>query len=61
MKKIDKLFKEFPEWKIIGEWVRNIVFSKKRHSVKNIYKRYTQRKPKYFNEAIDIINKKDSD
>ena len=55
MLKIDKLFLDFPELKIIEKSIRKILNSKKSHPFKNVYKRYALRKPKYFDKAVKII------
>jgi hypothetical protein len=55
MLKIAKLFLDFPELKIIEKDIRKVFSSDKPHPFKNVYKRYTLRKPKYFDKAIKII------
>jgi len=61
MKKIDKLFKEFPELSIMESWIRKTVASSKFHPVKNVYKRYTQRNPKHFDLAITTLKNPNSE
>ena len=59
MKKLDRLFKEFPELKIMENWIRSELNSKSKHPIKWIYKRYTLRKPKRFEEAKILLNSED--
>lgn len=59
MKKIDRLFKEFPELKATEKWIRDELQSKSKHPIKWIYKRYTLRKPKRFEEAKTLLNSED--
>lgn len=55
MKKIDKLFIHFPELKLFEKWIRVALVSKKFHPIKNAYKRYTLRKPKFLDKAVKIM------
>lgn len=56
MKKIDRLFVDFPELKIIEKWIRSEINSKKsKHPIKWVYKRYTLRKPKHFDKAVQFL------
>lgn len=55
IKKIDKLFLEFPNLKCVELWLRSTVSSRNRHPIKGIYKRYTLRKPKLFDKAAGVI------
>lgn len=56
MKKIDKIFNEFPELVLIEEWFRNEIEDKSsKHPIKNVYRGYSIRKPKEFDNAIDIL------
>ena len=56
MKKIDKIFNEFPELKFIEVWFRNEIENKSsKHPIKNVYRGYSIRKPKKIDEAIDIL------
>lgn len=56
MKKIDRLFIQFPELKLMERWIRTQLKSKSKHPINWVYKRYTLRKPNYFYKATDIIN-----
>lgn len=55
VKKINQLFIDYPELKILEPWLRKILSSKIRHPIKSAYKRYTLRKSKYFDKAVGII------
>lgn len=56
MKKIDKVFNEFRELKLIENWFRNEIENKSsKHPIKNVYRGYSIRKPKKYNDAIDIL------
>jgi len=45
MKKIEKLFVEFPELRIIEDWIKFQLKEKGRNVIKNLYKNYRVRKP----------------
>lgn len=61
MKKIDQLFIDFPELKIMEKWIRKELSSKSEHLITWIYKRYTLRKPKLLDKANNILkNSKNS-
>lgn len=59
MKKIDKLFVDFPELKIMEDCIRKTLLSKNQHPLKKLYRRYLIRKPKRYNECMNIIQNKE--
>jgi len=61
MKKLDKLFKEFPDLKIIENWIRKQVEARGRNVIKNLFRNYRVRKPKRFNEKMEIIKNSSDD
>lgn len=56
MKKIDRLFRDFSELKVIEEWIRSQVKTKTENRIKNLFKSYCIRKPKKFDQMKDILN-----
>jgi|SRR3989344_2573258 len=61
MKKIDKLFIEFSELRIIEVWIRKSIKARGKNPIKNIFSVYRVRKPKKFDEMINILkNSKDN-
>ena len=55
MNKMDKLFLDFPELKIIEKWIRKELQLKSEHVIGKVYKGYTLRKPKRFDEAVNYL------
>lgn len=60
MKKIDKLFVDFPELKIIEDWLRQTLSTKNKHPIKHVYKRYRLRKLKYLDSQLEMIRNPNS-
>ena len=56
MNKIDKLFYEFPEFRIIEDWLRKeIQNNSSKHPIIDVYKGYSIQKPRNFDEVINNL------
>ncbi len=55
MKKIDKLFVEYPELKLIERWIRGQIKIKTENRIKNLFRGYSIRKPKKFDKMMGIL------
>jgi len=55
MKKIDRLFLEFPELKIIEFWIKTQIKKKGKNLVKHLFKEYRIRKPKKYDQVMDVL------
>ncbi len=55
MKKIDKLFTEFPELKIIELWIKEKISERGKNRIKNLFRNYRVDKPKRVDEMINIL------
>lgn len=55
MKKIEKLFVDFKELKIIEDWIKDQIMSKEKNIIKSLYKNYRVRKPKKYDEKVNVL------
>ena len=55
MKKIDRVLKDFSELKVMENWLRNLMSSRRKHPLKSVIKNYRKNKPKRYDEMIKIL------